>query len=184
MSRVAADFGGSAGRASGRNSQRLFARSRNEAEARKRRNPLGAPVSHNPDASREYGGESERDTSLPSAAVLMLRVALHVILRHVLKVEPSTLSEELASVVGKRNALGVTLTDDFSDNAFLKKDKALLESDATAEADVLSFTMHDAIALHDIFQHVVFELWVEPKARRLARERMKQRHRPKTQTIG
>lgn len=106
----------------------------------------------------------------PMAASAMLRRALQIITRDIFKVTPGTLAGELNQLKGATNLIGVTLTQDFSKNAYILKKVGNQGAHPDKDPDLLSFDAEDAEYLHQIFAEVVAEIFVAPAAAKKARE--------------
>lgn len=104
---------------------------------------------------------------LGSAA--MFRRALQIITREILGAKPGTLAQEIKSLMGVPNKLGVTLTNDFSDNWYIIKECGNQGAHPDDDPDLLDFTPEDAKNLHNIFLEIVSELFVAPAAAQKAK---------------
>lgn len=62
------------------------------------------------------------DANCFCASAAMFRRALQIITRDILGAKPSTLDKEIKSLIGVKNNLGITLTNDFSDNGYIIKE--------------------------------------------------------------
>lgn len=108
------------------------------------------------------------DANAHIAAAAMFRRALQIITRDVLKAKPSTLANELRSVVGTKYD-GATITNDFSTVGYIVKEAGNQGAHPDKDADLLDFTAQDSKDLQDIFMELVSDLFVVPKVQRLAR---------------
>lgn len=106
----------------------------------------------------------------PMAAAAMLRRALQIITRDILKAKPGKLANELQQLKGAANPLGIPLTQDFSDNAYIIKEAGNQGAHPDKDPDLLSFDAEDAEYLHEIFAKVVAEIFIAPAAAKKARE--------------
>lgn len=124
-----------------------------------------------PPALRKAYAEAMRcmNANAPMAAAAMLRRALQVITREILGAPAGNLGNELKSLKGKENNLGITLTQDFHDNAYIIKETGNQAAHPDEDPDLLDFTEEDARHLHDIFLEIVAELFVVPEAKKKAR---------------
>jgi hypothetical protein len=134
-----------------------------------------------PIALRKAYSEAIRalDANCPMAASAMIRRALQVITRDILGSPPGNLGVELKWLRGKPNKLGVTLSQDFHDNAYVIKEAANQAAHPDTDPDLLSFTDEDARDLNSIFLDLVTELFVVPEAARRAKEAMMKRRKIK-----
>lgn len=129
----------------------------------------------NPPSLRRAYSEAMRawGANCPMAAVVMLRRALQVVTRDILKGPPARmLGKELSNLKGKPNALGITLTQDFHDNAYILKETANQAAHPDADPELLEFTEDDARNIHIIFLDIVTELFVMPEAEKRVRAEM------------
>ena len=135
-----------------------------------------------PPALRKAYGEAIRaiDANCPMAAAAMIRRALQVITREILGAPPGNLGVELKWLMGKPNKLGVTLSQDFHDNAYVIKEAANQAAHPDVDPDLLSFSEKDATDLNTIFLDLVTELFVVPEAARHAKEEMTKRRKIKS----
>ena len=119
------------------------------------------------------------DANCPMAAAAMIRRALQVITRDILGAPPGKLHNELKSLKGIPNKLGVVLSQDFHDNAYIIKETANQAAHPDEDPDLLDFDEEDARNLHQLFLEVVTEIFVVPAASRRAREEMMNRRKIK-----
>ncbi len=129
-------------------------------------------IPDNPPELRAAYKEAVRslNANAPMAAAAMLRRALQVITRQVLGATPGNLANELRSLRGVENPLGIPLTQDFANNAYILKEAGNQGAHPDEDPDLLFFEPEDAEYLHEIFAEVVAELFVAPEAARRARE--------------
>jgi hypothetical protein len=99
-----------------------------------------------PPALRKAYSEAIRsfDANCPMAAAAMLRRALQVITREILGAPRGNLGAELKYLRGKPNKLGITLSQDFHNNAYIIKEAANQAAHPDEDPDLLSFTEEDA----------------------------------------
>jgi hypothetical protein len=135
-----------------------------------------------PVALRKAYGEAIRalDANCPMAAAAMVRRTLQVITRDILGAPPGNLGVELKWLKGKPNKLGVSLSEDFHDNAYVIKEAANQAAHPDTDPDLLTFTDEDAKDLNSIFLDLVTELFVVPEAARRAKEAMMKRRKIKS----
>ena len=135
-----------------------------------------------PVALRKAYGEAIRalDANCPMAAAAMIRRTLQVITRDILGAPAGNLGVELKWLQGKPNKLGVTLSQDFHDNAYVIKEAANQAAHPDTDPDLLSFTDEDARDLNSIFLDLVTELFVVPEATKRAKEAMMKRRKIKS----
>jgi hypothetical protein len=126
----------------------------------------------NPSSLRKAYKEAIRcmDANCFIASAAMFRRALQVITRDILGATPSTLANEIKSLVGVKNKLGITLTNDFSENSYIVKECGNQSAHPDKDPDLLDFAPEDAQNLHNIFLEIVSELFVAPIAARKAKE--------------
>jgi len=117
------------------------------------------------------------NSNCPMAAAAMFRRALQIITPGILVTSPSTLANELVSLVGKPNKLGVTLSKAFQDNSYIIREVGNQSAHPDQDPDLLSFTSEDAGALYDIFLEVVSELFVVPAAAQAAKQKLMERRK-------
>jgi hypothetical protein len=117
------------------------------------------------------------DANCPMAAAAMIRRALQVITREILGAPRGNLGAELKWLRGKPNKLGLTLSQDFHENAYIIKEAANQAAHPDEDPDLLSFTEEDARDLNTIFLDLVTELFVVPEAGRRAKEEMIKRRK-------
>jgi hypothetical protein len=132
-----------------------------------------------PPALRKAYSEALRalDANCPMATAAMIRRALQVITREILGAPRGNLADELKWLKGKPNKLGVTLSQDFHDNAYVIKEAANQAAHPDADPDLLTFTAEDAKDLNTIFLDLATELFVVPEAARRAKEEMIKRRK-------
>jgi len=132
-----------------------------------------------PPALRKAYSEAMRsfDANCPMAAAAMIRRALQVITRDILGAPQGNLGTELKWLRGKPNKLGLILSQDFHENAYIIKEAANQAAHPDEDPDLLSFTEEDARALNTIFLDLVSELFVVPEAERRAKEEMIKRRK-------
>jgi hypothetical protein len=106
----------------------------------------------------------------PLAAAAMLRRGLQIITRDILNTKPGNLASELKQLKGASNPLGIPLTKDFADNAYLLKEAGNQGAHPDADPDLLSFDPKDAEYLHQVFVEVVAEIFVAPAVAKKARD--------------
>lgn len=106
------------------------------------------------------------------AAAAMFRRALQVITRDILGATPSSLANEIKSLVGIKNKLGTILTNDFSQNSYIIKECGNQGAHPDEDPDLLEFTPDDAQSLYNIFLEIVSELFVAPEAARKAKQEL------------
>ena len=116
------------------------------------------------------------DANAHIAAAAMFRRALQVITRDILKAKPGNLASELRSVVGKKHN-GVTISENFSEIAYIVKEAGNQGAHPDHDPDLLDFTQQDAEDLQKIFIELVAELFVAPEAARKARENFSKRRK-------
>ena len=116
------------------------------------------------------------DANAYIAAAAMFRRALQVITRDILKAKPGNLASELRSVVGKKHN-GVTVSENFSEIAYIVKEAGNQGAHPDHDPDLLEFTQQDAEDLQKIFIELVSELFVAPEAARKAREDFSKRRK-------
>ena len=109
------------------------------------------------------------DANAYIAAAAMFRRALQVITREILQAKPGNLASELRLVVGKKYN-GVTVSENFSEIAYIVKEAGNQGAHPDRDPDLLGFTQQDAEDLQKIFIELVSELFVAPEAARKARE--------------
>ena len=112
------------------------------------------------------------DNNCPMAAAALFRRGLQIITRDILGAKPSRLANELKSLKNKQNKLGVKLTKDFHDNAYIVKEVGNQAAHPDNDPDLLDFVPEDAENLHRIFLEIVAELFVAPEAARKAKEEL------------
>lgn len=117
------------------------------------------------------------DANCPMAAVVMFRRALQIITRDILQAPPGNLGNELRNLRGRNNAMGITLTQDFHENAFILKETANQAAHPDQDPDLLEFTDEDARSIHTLFLDIVTELFVVPAAEAKARADMVERRK-------
>ncbi|HUC01361.1 MAG TPA: DUF4145 domain-containing protein [Candidatus Paceibacterota bacterium] len=110
------------------------------------------------------------NANAPMAAAAMFRRALQVITRDILGAKPGKLANELKELKGSTNPLGIALTNDFSQNAYILKEAGNQGAHPDDDLDLLSFDPEDAEYLHQLFAEVVAEIFVAPAAAKKARE--------------
>jgi hypothetical protein len=120
------------------------------------------------------------DANCPMAAAAMVRRALQVITRGILGAPPGNLGVELRWIKNNTNKLGVTLTQDFHDNAYIIKETANQAAHPDEDPDLLLFNEEDARNLNTLFLDLVTELFVVPEATRRAKEEMIKRRKIKS----
>jgi hypothetical protein len=132
-----------------------------------------------PPALRKAYSEAIRsfDANCPMAAAAMIRRALQVITRDILGAPRGNLATELKWLRGKPNNLGITLSQDFHENAYIIKETANQAAHPDEDPDLLFFTEEDARHLNTIFLDLVTELFVVPEAGRRAKEEMIKRRK-------
>jgi Domain of unknown function (DUF4145) len=125
-----------------------------------------------PPSLRKAYAEAMRclNSNAPMAAAAMLRRAVQVITRDILGAPPSQLGNELKWLSGRENKLGVVLSQDFHDNAYILKETGNQAAHPDADPDLLEFTEEDSRHLHNIFLEMIAELFVVPDAKRKARD--------------
>ena len=135
-----------------------------------------------PTALRKAYSEAIRsfDANCPMAAAAMIRRALQVITREILGAPRGNLGVELKWLKGKPNKLGMTLSQDFHENAYIIKEASNQAAHPDEDPDLLSFTEEDARDLNTIFLDLVTELFVVPEAGRRAKEEMIKRRKIKS----
>lgn len=104
------------------------------------------------------------------ASAGMFRRALQIITREILGAKPNTLANEIKSLIGATNKLGITLTNDFSDNSYIIKECGNQGAHPDSDPDLLDFTAADAQNLYNIFIEIVSDLFVAPIAAKKAKE--------------
>ncbi len=109
------------------------------------------------------------DANAYIAAAAMFRRALQVITRDILGAKPSTLANELNSLVGEQFN-GVTLSDNFSTNSYIIKETGNQSAHPDEDPDLLDFTEQDANDLQKIFMELVSDLFIVPDAVKQAKE--------------
>lgn len=132
-----------------------------------------------PPSLRKAYSESIRafDANCPMAAAAMIRRALQVITRDILGALPGNLGAELKWLQGKPNKLGITLSQDFHDNAYIIKETGNQAVHPDQDPDLLSFTEEDARNLNTLFLDLVTDLFVVPEVTRRAKEEMIKRRK-------
>jgi hypothetical protein len=132
-----------------------------------------------PPALRRAYSEAIRsfDANCPMAAAAMIRRALQVITRDILGAPRGNLATELKWLRGKPNKLGLSLSQDFHENAYIIKETANQAAHPDEDPDLLFFTEQDARDLNTIFLDLVTELFVVPEAGRRAKEEMIKRRK-------
>lgn len=110
------------------------------------------------------------------AAAAMFRRALQVITRNILNTKPGNLGVELQEVIGKKYN-SVTITNDFSDNAYVIREVGNQGAHPDQDPDLLDFTEQDAKDLQKIFLELITDLFVVPEATRKAREEFLKRRK-------
>ncbi|MDE3042264.1 MAG: DUF4145 domain-containing protein, partial [Nitrospirota bacterium] len=125
-----------------------------------------------PKALRAAYSEAIRslDNNCPMSAAAMFRRTLQIITRDLLGAKPSTLANELASLVGKPNKLGVVLTTSFNTYGYIIREVGNQAAHPDRDPDLLSLTHQDAQDLYEIFLKLVAELFVAPAAAQKATE--------------
>ena len=109
------------------------------------------------------------DANAHIAAAAMFRRALQVITRDILGAKPSTLANELSSLVGKKFN-GVTLTENFSQNGYIIRETGNQGAHPDEDPDLLDFSEQDANDLQKIFMELVSDLFIVPEAMKKAKE--------------
>ena len=99
----------------------------------------------------------------PHAAATMFRRALQIITHDLIGVKSRTLADELRLAVG-RTYNGVTISTNFSQNAYIVKEAGNQGAHPDQDPDLLDFTLQDVEDLQDIFMELVRELFVVPAA--------------------
>jgi len=110
------------------------------------------------------------DANCYLAATAMFRRALQIITRDILGANPDTLANELKSLAGVTNKLGVRLTNDFSENSYIIKECGNQGAHPDKDPDLLDFEPEDAKNLYNIFLEIVSELFVAPAAAKRAKK--------------
>jgi hypothetical protein len=117
------------------------------------------------------------DNNCPIAAAAMFRRALQIITREILGAKPGKLADELASLVGIKNRLGVVLTTSFDTYGYIIREVGNQAAHPDRDPDLLSFTNQDAQDLYEIFLKIVAELFVAPTAAKKAAEGIMERRK-------
>lgn len=121
------------------------------------------------------------DANCYLASAAMFRRALQIITRDILGAKPDTLANEIKSLIGVKNKLGITLTNDFSSNGYIIKECGNQGAHPDKDPDLLDFTSEDAHDLYNIFIEIVSDLFVAPVAAKKAREDLLARRKISTQ---
>lgn len=134
-----------------------------------------------PPALRKAYSEAIRalDANCPMAAAAMIRRTLQIITREILGAPRGNLGVELKWLKGKSNKLGVILSQDFHENAYIIKEAANQAAHPDDDPDLLFFTDEDARNLNTIFLDLATEIFVVPEAVRRAKEDMVKRRKIK-----
>ena len=96
--------------------------------------------------------------------------ALQIITRDILGAKPDSLANEIKSLIGVKNKLGITLINDFSENSYIVKECGNQGAHPDKDPDLLDFAPEDARNLYNIFLEIVSDLFVAPIAAKKARE--------------
>jgi hypothetical protein len=138
-----------------------------------------AELPADPPALQKAYSEAVRafDANCPMAAAAMIRRALQIITRDILGAPRGNLGNELKWLQGKPNKLGITLSQDFHDNAYVVKEVANQAAHPDEDPDLLDFTDDDARNLNTLFMDLVTDLFVVPEAARRAKEDMIKRRK-------
>ncbi len=133
----------------------------------------------NPKSLRAAYNEAIRcmNASCSMAAAAMFRRALQIITRDILGAKPGRLADEIKSLIGIKNKLGIILTNDFSANGYIIKECGNQSAHPDKDPDLLSFESDDAQALYEIFLELVSELFVAPTVAKKAKEDLLKRRK-------
>ncbi|MFA6097413.1 MAG: DUF4145 domain-containing protein [Candidatus Paceibacterota bacterium] len=104
------------------------------------------------------------------ASAAMFRRALQIITRDILGAKPANLANEIKSLIGTKNKLGITLTNDFSENSYIIKECGNQGAHPDVDPDLLDFAPEDSRNLYNIFLEIVSDLFVAPVAAKKAKE--------------
>lgn len=126
----------------------------------------------NPPSLRKAYKEAIRcmDANCFLASAAMFRRVLQIITRDILGAKPASLANEIKSLIGVKNKLGITLTNDFSKNSYIVKECGNQGTHPDKDPDLLDFTPEDAQNLYNIFLEIVSDLFVAPIAAKKAKE--------------